>query len=68
MQIKYKKKASEKEQIVLFHEDKLFILSNYIDEIRKLTHITWDKEKGMSIFPTLFRAGALHNVTGKIER
>ena len=40
MQIKCKKKANEKEQIVLFHEDKLFILSDYIDEIRKLTHIT----------------------------
>lgn len=33
MQIKCKKKANEKEQIVLFHENKLFILNNYIDEI-----------------------------------
>lgn len=33
MQIKCKKKANEKEQLVLFHGNKLFILSNYIDEI-----------------------------------
>lgn len=33
MQIKCKKKANEKEQLVLFHGNKLFILGNYIDEI-----------------------------------